>query len=889
MARLTDARRCRCIVVTGPAGAGKTSLLAAWRQELVPLGFDLAWLSITRDDNQVARFIGALLASLAQVHGDIVREAALLGHAHFDADAVEHLVITRVRGVAAHPRDVVLVLDDLHLITEPAILAALEWLLDYAPAKLHLALSARGAPRLSLERLRAQGQTFELGQRELRLSPEQSAQFVRSHAGEVDARTLRQLHELADGWVTGLQLLCAAWKKKPHPAAGVPRDGAGLLAQMQHRDVEAITRFFDNEVLSALSDEASDTLTCLASCERFNASLCAALMGQPHAVDRAMKLLAQLEADDLFVESTEDRGPDSWYRLHSLLRASLLCRFAALPTQRQHAVHARAWAWLQDHGLLDEAVRHAVQSGQAEAAADLMEQRALSLFVHGDRRQFIALLRQLPEAQVHKRFALRLWVARSQLYLRELDACTHSVDQLERDLGGESSEHRFSIAMLRCALAVQRDDTDSAMALLPDLLTVPADVDALARGGRANMLTWLYMHQGEHEKARRVQAEALPQMVNGAPLSSTGAGSLHGRALVGLSYAMEGQMTQAERIYRAVIADAEQCGRPCAGTYYFTIALLGDVLYERSATQAARALIEDKLEMLERLAQPDAVLLAMRLLSAAHWLAGNRLECFAYVDRMEAYARRHRLDRLLAYALADQARFHLLAGETMAAEAAMARLDAFDARHPDAELGAFGDISDVAERTRLQIAVMHGDLDGVAPRLAAFVARCEARGRHRMAAAMLLKSAVVDARRGRPGPAREKAVEALRRGHRLGLMRTMIDADPLARKLIGEVAQFAPLDPVLAFYVERLQRNQSSPLEVQTAGGYAAPAIIEPLRERELEVLRLLLQAMSNKTIARTLGLSPETVKWHLSRVYSKLGVSSRDEAVARARDLGLG
>lgn len=887
MSRLADARRRRCIVISGPAGSGKTTLLAAWRQVLVPLGFDLAWLSITPEDNEPARFLDALVASLALVDPAIVREATLLGSYRLDADAVERLVISLVRGVATHPRDLVLVLDDLHHLTQPEILNALDWLLDYAPPNLHLALSSRGTVRLSLDRLRAQGQTFEVGLRELRFSPAETEQFVKAQIGEVDPRKLRQMHELTDGWVAGLQLLCVEWKKK-HPAGSAAE--ADALAHTPIRDVEAFNRFFEDEVLSALSPEALDTLTCLAPCSRFNASLCATLTGQPQAVESAMKLLGRLEADDLFVVASEGREADPWYRLHPLLRGTLRDRFAALPVERQREVHARAWAWFRDHGLLDEAVRHAVQAGQAEQAAELVEQRALSIFARGERRHLIALLRQLPEAQIRKRYGLRLWMARSQFYLRELDACARSVDQLEQDLGGGDTDQRFNIAMLRCALAVQRDDTDSAMALLPDILAEPEQADALARGGRDNMLTWLYMHRGEYEKARRVQAEASLQMYDGVPLSSTVGGPLHGRALVGLSYALEGQMTQAERIYRAVIADAEQCGRACAETYYLTVALLSDVLYERNDTHAARMLIEDKVEVLERMSIPDAVLRAMRLLSAAHWLEGNRLECFAYLERLEDYAVRNRLDRLLAYSLADQVQFRLLAGETLAAEEVMARLNAVDARHPNAQQSALGEISEMAERARLQIATMEGDLDGAAPRLAALFARCEARGRQRMAAAVLLKSAVVDARRGRAGPAREKAVDALRRGHRLGLMRTLLDADLSARKLIGEVAQIETLDPVLAFYVERLQVHQSSPLEVQPADDHAAAAAtIEPLRDREVEVLRLLLQAMPNKKIARALGLSPETVKWHLSRIYSKLGVTGRDEAVARARDLGLG
>ena len=204
------------------------------------------------------------------------------------------------------------------------------------------------------------------------------------------------------------------------------------------------------------------------------------------------------------------------------------------------------------------------------------------------------------------------------------------------------------------------------------------------------------------------------------------------------------------------------------------------------------------------------------------------------------------------------------------------------------------EIHEVAEHSRIRQAVGQGDLDGAAARLSSLLADCEARGRQRLAANLLLKSAVIDARRGKGDSARQKAVEALRRGHRLGLMRSLLDADASARKLIREIAQSEALDPVLAFYVERLEASDArarTAAAEQAKQAEQAPSgsDLSAFSEREIEVLRLLAQAMPNKKIARALGLSPETVKWYLSRIYGKLHVAGRDEAVARVRDLGWG
>ncbi|MDM0072681.1 LuxR C-terminal-related transcriptional regulator [Variovorax sp. J31P207] len=891
LARLLEARRLPCIVVTGPAGAGKSTLVAAWRQALVPLGFDIAWFTAVDEDNQPARFFDGLIAALAQIDPALVREAAPWRDGSVDADAVERVAITLVRGIDAHPRELLLVLDDLHRLTHPAIHDALQWLVDYAPPNLHLALVSRGAPHLSLDRLRSQSRTLELDQHDLRFTRAETQHCLEAQIGDVDARTVKTLHEWSDGWVAGLRIFALDWKKKQleagRAAAGEP------FAHMPARDARALIDYFEHEVLSLLAPEQLSTLVRAASCSRFCAPLCAALLGTADAVGPAAALLDRLARDDLFASPVEGRTAEAWARLHPLLRDTLLVRFAALDETTRRAVHARAFAWFRDKGMVEDAVRHAVQAGEPAQAAELVEQCAQSLLVRGERRELIALLQQLPPEQIARSFRMRLWMARTQLHQRDLVACEKILDGLERDLPLGDTGARFLAATLRAALAVRRDDTDAALALLPQLLETPPDADAIAIGGRNNVLSWLYNQQGEYEKARKVQLDAPALTIDGLPLVATAAGSLHGRCLVGLSYALEGRMTQAERIYRAVAAEARQGGKGCVDSYVLAIGLLGDVLYEVNDVRQARELLEGKADMLERIAIPDAVMRAFRLLAGADWQMGNRTEAFAHLQRLEDYAVRHGLDRVLAHSLGDKANLHLLLGETTAAETALARLDVLAQRHAAATSNAAAEIGEQAQRTRIRIAAALGDLEGAAAQLARLIAQCEARGRQRSVAHLLVKSAVVDARRGRTEAARQKLLDALRRGHRLGLLRSLLDADPAARQLIGELAQTERLDPVLAFYVERLQaartRLKTRPAEAETKTGAraAAPGELEEFSEREIEVLRLLAQAMPNKKIARALGLSPETVKWYLSRIYGKLRVAGRDEAVARVRDLG--
>lgn len=882
LARLVEERRRRCLVVTGPAGSGKSTLLAAWRQALVPLGFEVAWVALAPEDNEPAHFFDSLIAALGAVSPELVREAAILedvGSA--DPDGMERMAITLVGAIEAHGREVVLVLDDLQHISHPGVLETLQWLLDYAPPRLHIALSSRSAVPLSQERLRAQGQVVALDQRDLRFTLAETEQFLRLHVGELDARTVRLLHELTDGWVAGLQLFAVDWKKKRQ---GTQPPQADSISRVPLRDARAFTHYFEQEVLARLPAQTLDVLVSLAPCSRVCPSLCAALTGRPDAVGEATLLLARLESDNVFLVPVEGPPPHTWYRLHPLLRETLIDRFEHLGEARRREVHALAFEWFRAHCDLAEAVRHGIQAGQDRQAAELVEQCAEAMFVRSERRDLIALLRMLPPQEVQRSFWLRLWSARAQLYQRELRACEAQLDALEHDLPAGDPRH-FQATLLRAAVAVQRDDTEGALKLLPRLLDAPAGIDSLALGGRNNILSWLYMHQGDYERARRVQQDSLPLVVQGAPLLSTPSGLLQGRCLVGLSWAMEGQMTQAERTYRAVVAEAEQCGRACADTYYLATALLADVLYELDDAKQARELLSGKADVLERISIPDAVLRAFRVLAAAQLQAGHRLEAFACLERLEDYAIKHGLDRLLAHSLADQVHLHQLQGEMTAAGEVMTRLDALGAAHAHAQASALADIPELVERAHIRLDLMHGDLDAASQRVSGLIARCEARGHGRTAAQLMMQDAVIEARRGRAETARRRLVDALTRGHRLGLQRSLLDADPAARKLVRELAATEKLDPVLAFYVGRLQATSAAPAGAARASGSAAPP--EDFSAREIEVLRLLAQAMSNKKIARALGLSPETVKWYLSRIYGKLRVTGRDEAVARVRDLG--
>ena len=884
LTQLIEARRQRCIVVQGPAGSGKTTLMTGWRQALIPLGFEVGWLRLGPEHNDPARLLESLVAELP-------KGAVAMPAPGPDPDAMERAIVLLAQDLAAHRHEVVLVLDELQELRQAPALALLQWLLDYAPANLHLALVSRSAVPLSLVRLRGQGLVQELGPRELRFSFEETEQYLQATLGDLTRRDVQRLHELTDGWVAGLQLLTHPWTRD-RKADTPPFDASTALAYL--RNERAFSVYFERAVLSRLTPPERELLMQAAVCDRFCAPLCAAIAGRPGAAVDTVLLLARLEQDNLFVSPLELAGPESWHQLHPMLREVLRQRLATLDAPERQRLHRAAWQWLRERGHLEEAVRQAVLAGEAQAAANLVTAHAARLMAEGQSGSLRRLLGLLPPEQIEASLTLRQWRARMQIRSRDLLGAARSLDRLDQDIPASDAHNRHMADASRVMLALQRDDIDGATDLLPRLLHPPPGADAHLLGTRNNLLSWLHLQRGDYEAARRIQLEAQPLLVDGSVLLGTPAGSLLGKCLLGLSYAMEGRMTLAERAYRDVLHEASRGHRAYAESGYLAAALLGEVLYEINDTEAALHLLEPRVDLLERVSIPDSVWRMMWVLSRAHWLAGRRPQAMAYLERLEHYAERLQLDRLLNFSLGEQLHRHLQLGDFETAEVLLGRAQALYARYEQATQAPPGGVAIAAGHARIRWLLAHGDYESAALVIAPQMTLCEARGRRRMWAGLHLLQATVEAHRGHDVAVREHLLIALRVGQRLGLVRGLLDTGPQVLALIRELARDPSLDPVLGFYVERLLAAAGPPAPDTTSAGApdaartAGPTPLEQLSTREREVLQLLAQALPSKRIAKTLGMSYQTVKWHLKNIYGKLGVSSRDQAVARMRDLEL-
>jgi LuxR family maltose regulon positive regulatory protein len=387
------------------------------------------------------------------------------------------------------------------------------------------------------------------------------------------------------------------------------------------------------------------------------------------------------------------------------------------------------------------------------------------------------------------------------------------------------------------------------------------------------------MYQGEFEKAREILE--CGERPFGSPRRS-----LLGRCMSGMSLALEGRATQAEHLYREVLEEAEKHGVAYLVVSTMAAGLLGTALYEQGDYEAACHLLERRMKLLEQVAIPDTVLQCIQTLAMAHWLAGRQTEALSWLDRLERYATRYDLGRLLVSALVVRMRWLQQTGDETGAENALQRILQTAQQHDALESGTPLEVRTIARRATLERHLHAERFSAATELLPALIEVSQSNRRWRRVVAMRVQMAVVEQGRGRPVDAHVQFVEALRQGHRLGLVRSVLDAWSGVPSMLEATLADNTLDPVLRFYAQRLLDIAGSTVAGNQQDASAESASI--LSVRELDVLGLVAQALPNKKIARVLNLSPETVKWHMKNIFYKLEVTGRDEAIAKVRDLEL-
>jgi LuxR family maltose regulon positive regulatory protein len=881
--RLSDAPAGELTLVCAPAGFGKTALLADWaRRSPQPV----AWLSLDAGDDDPARFWRHVATAVDRVRPGLGEQLiALLDPPPRSFEAV---VTALVNQLAAGPEPIVLVLDDYHLVQAPAVHDAVRFLIDHLPAQLRLVLASRADPPLPLARLRGSGRLVELRAGDLRFTADEAAALLREAVGPgLPDSAVAALAERTEGWVAGLQLAALSLQGRADVAGFV--DGFSG----SHRYV---LDYLTEEVLDRQPEPLRGFLLETSILERLSGPLCDAVTGRGDG----QQLLERAERANLFlVPLDEVRG---WWRYHQLFADLLQARLRQEAPERVAALHRAAAAWHEDHGLADDAVRHAVAAGDPAWAVRLVDRNVEALLQRGEGATLQGWLAALPHDLVCTRPRLCLAQAVTALIGGRLDDAEVLLTQAERAYDAAEPPERPAdgpprglanvpgmLAMLRAELAHRHGDADRTIELARQGLAIVDEDDRYLR----YLLRW-NLAMGTLLQGRIGDAEAALGELAADPWATGQRRYFAVRAHYVLAKVdrAQGRLDAAlRRCQQALELTSGVAGRPAVMVGVAHVGL-AEVLREQGELDAALRHATEGVALCRQLAYGQWLGSALAILAWVRQARGDRAGALAAVGEAEQAVPSQEAVADLVFPVAVQRARLLLAHGDVAAAARWAQRRG---------LGAQDEPTYAREREYLVLARVL--LAQRAPeRALALLARL-----HDLAAAQgrtgsvvevrALQALALDAAGDGPG-ALDALAGALALAAPEGWLGVFVDEGAAMAALLGRLAAAGhpalatPDGGVVGDHLRRLRAASGPAGTPRTPPGRAAtvtvPGMVEPLTERELDVLVLLAAGTSNRQIADELVVAVETVKKHVSHILDKLDAANRTQAVARARQLGL-
>ncbi|MCL4247992.1 MAG: hypothetical protein KJ065_07575 [Anaerolineae bacterium] len=853
------------VLVCAPAGYGKTTMLSEWLVSDAGRDVSFAWLSLDEDDNDPARFLTYVISSLTRLEGiDSDEILSLLNSPQ--APAPGTMLALLINHLEASPQPLVLVLDDYHVIVAQAVHNAVTFLLEHLPPQMHLVLISREDPPFPLARLRGRDQLMEIRADDLRFTADEASAFLERSLGiHLNTQQIAELERRTEGWIAGLQLAALAMKGR--------EDIAGFISAFtgSHR---FILDYLIEEVLSHQSEDLQNFLLESSILNRLCGPLCDAVTGRSDG----QSTLEYVERGNMFLIMLDDER--YWYRYHHLFAEVLRNRLKHRHTDRLPELHRRASAWFEANDWVGEAVEHAILAQDSDRVARLLEAYGDRIWRRGEVTTVLRWMESLPDEVMRMRPKLGLNHA---FMLTAIDAFVEAEKRLievERVLAelpdadvATQTALQGQAATIRATISIQLD--------YPKDITLAAGNQALAQlpESLVNWRAWAMMIVGNAHFALNSNIETAQNLLEEAIDLGDRAGDLF-TMLVALAYLtqiylIQGKLRQIEAICRSLFERAGTLGwkgQPALGVARMSRAW---VRYERNDLAGAhRDVIEGQLATegyeLKRVSLPSYVLLAcLERLSANDERAREIMQ--GAVDMME----RENLTPASIAVSAWQAWMSLKQGDIAAANAWAQAIEPTTADQLDPGL-------EFEHMTLARIQMAQGRLDAAQDLLTRLYAAASAGGRKGRVIAIRALQALALKQQGRGEDALEALAHALALAGPEGYVRTFVDEGVL----MADLLRLALLRGVTVDYVSRLLAafDDSSPSTSVAQSRRWIGDGLEPLSERELEVLRLIADGASNREIAAQLFVSIGTVKKHVSNIFVKLDAHSRTQVIAVAR-----
>ena len=906
-------------LISAPAGFGKTTLLSEWVHSC---GWPVAWVSLDEGDNDLARYLAYFVAALQTIGPVLSRspersegsaEGASIGEGVLSAFQapqplpLESILTGLINEIAAIQEQFVLVLDDYHVIEAEVIHNALTFLLDHLPPQMHLVIATRVDPPLPIARLRGRGQLTELRATDLRFAPDEAATFLNQVMGlDLTADCITALETRTEGWIAGLQLAALSMRGR--------EDIPGFIAAFtgsQHYVLDYLVE----EVLQRQSESVQTFLLQTSILDRMTGPLCDAVTGEigdrrleigsrtqsPISNLQSQAILQYLESSNLFIVPLDNER--QWYRYHRLFADFLRARLYQMWPDQVPALHRQASEWYEQNGQMAAAIGHALSAGDFERAAHLIEQTAEATMMHSQVATFMSWVERLPDDVMRTRPLLGVYHAWALVLSgHPLDGAESRLqDAIEADTAGSVSGE---VAAFRAWIAALRGDTRHSTELSQRALELLPPQSLFLRSIVAGSLGLVYMWSGDVEAAFQTFEEVarIGQKAGNLMIAAIAL-----RRLAQLRI-MQGRLSEA-RVFCEQALELAVDGRgrrlPIAG---LVLIVLGELLREWNDLESAARHLVEGIELTKQWGEVGAfdgyvalarVKQAQRDVDGAHeeiqkaqqlatqFDASEVDDVFVALFQARLWIAQGNLEAAIGW---SEGRGLVLSRACPEQSRRVERLDGDDGSEEDS--GSSPLVRVLEQLTLARMYLAQGQPDEALEVLESLLPTTETAGWTGFVIEILALQALALQGQGDIPQAIITLKRALSLAEPERYVRVFVDeGEPMAALLRQAASRgIAPdyVGKLLAVLKEEMKDEGRMTEALPSSPVLRPSSLIEPLSERELEVLRLIAAGLSNREIADQLVVAVSTVKTHINNIYRKLDVSKRTQAVARARKLNL-
>jgi LuxR family maltose regulon positive regulatory protein len=869
LAILSELPARRLAVIKAPAGFGKSSLAAAWAEKLEQGGNYVGWLTIDSDDDEATRFLFYVSQALHHACPDVGAAAIglILENNLIDPTAILSALIN---DLAEIEDDIYLFLEDYHWLSASRIHQTVAYFLKHAPSHCHVVLTTRAEPPLPLATLRAQNQLIEIDAVALRFDIQETQAFLDgTKPGVLDLPDVQLLQRKTEGWPAALRIISSmplqagfGLKQYVHNLSGSQRPIAAYLMEM----------------LDGLPAEVVGFMLRTAILDRLSGPLCEAVTGS----SSSRTILTSLAQSQMLLTPLDHDGV--WLRYHALLAEYLRQRLEADRDIDVRELHSRAALWYASRELWTEAVQHAIAAGDSDRAISWIKNCAMTLIRRGDLFTLLDWQRQFPDELMRGQPEVRLAIAWGLSLAQRFDEALQLATEIENDIAAthpSESDLLCECQTIRSVALVLKDDSERALPLAQ--ACVNGSSDPWTANVASNVVRLSHLKAGNLK-----QFHATPWIPYSAEEDRRNVfASVYRHCLRGLAEERQIRLAAADGHYREGLRIAEQGVGPNSIAAALPASLIARIKYEQGQLDEAEAWVIDRAPLISSGTMLDCVWSAYFVMARVAASRMNLERARTILERAENQGVARDWGRLSAGAIAEQARLYLNDGGLEEASACVDRLERLARKYPAPRPCAWSEIEWHHKLARAHLLGQQARPNEAIAILQQLQSEAEAMQHRQFLICIAIRLSAVQLSAG-------KVAEAVNRFHRVlaacaaaGLYQTILDEGPVISKLLQTTLESGNVTTEMLPYVDRLvaglQRTGQDGL-APTSGA----RILSALSPRETDILTLIAQGLSNKEVARSLDIGPETVKSHLKSIFTKLGVEKRAQAVSRAQTLGL-